>query len=116
MDFSETFGQVHDDRPSRHYRPRRPSTAYGRSRMPPPRPAPPFNARGWRMDGIIRPDKRRPNTAQHLRFAVRYTEAEMTDIAAQFSMGFRLQDIADYHQRPIGGILTALRHMGLTPP
>lgn len=114
MDFSETFGQVHD-RSRRNYRPRRPATVYMRSRMPPPRPAPPLDARGWRMDGIIRPEKRRPETVDHLRFAVRYTDAELSDIAAQFSTGFRVEDIAAYHQRPVGGISMTLQRMGLIP-
>jgi hypothetical protein len=72
---------------------------------------PPLNARGWRMDGVIAPDRRRTGQ-EPLRQSVQYTAAEDRDLLAQHEAGARIEDIAAWHQRGINGVSTRLERLG----
>lgn len=73
-----------------------------------------LNARGWRLDGIMRPDVREACNYP-LRQAVRYTAAEIRDLVAQRAVGARVEDIASWHQRSVGGVSFMLQKLGATP-
>lgn len=62
-----------------------------------------LNHRGWRMDGIM-DERYRKALGYPLRQAVRWTEAEDLQALAAFDMGVSVEDIAQDHQRPVGGV------------
>lgn len=71
-----------------------------------------LNSRGWRMDGVIRPEARRIGCHAR-RQAVRYNLAERADLLAQFEAGARIADIAYWHERSPNGVSMQLAQMGV---
>jgi len=72
------------------------------------------NARGWRMDGIMREDVRQA-CGYKRRQAVRYNDAENQDLIAQHAAGARIEDMAEWHERTENGIGGQLMRLGCIP-
>lgn len=69
------------------------------------------NVHGWRMDGIVRPSLRLPGMTY--RHAVKYNAAECRMLAAEYEAGSRIDDIAAWHQRSSGAIISQLVRLGM---
>ena len=70
-----------------------------------------YNLRGWRTDGVMRPEVRRQGQEAR-RQAVRYSAAESSDMLAQFRLGFSVEEIAEWHERSVNGVSIQLYWLG----
>lgn len=65
--------------------------------------AKPLSPRGWRMDGMMKPEYRAA-MGYRGRQAVRYNLAELQQMLAAHDMGFSIEEIAEDHQRTENGV------------
>lgn len=63
----------------------------------------PLSPRGWRMDGMMKPEYRAA-MGYRVRQAVRYNLAELQQMLAAYDMGFSIEEIAEDHQRTENGV------------
>lgn len=66
-------------------------------------PDKPLSPRGWRMDGMMKPEYRAAR-GYRVRQAVRYNLAELQQMLAAYDMGFSIEEIAEDHQRTENGV------------
>lgn len=81
-----------------------------RKRVRPHRTVVQVDRRGWVQSGIMADHERTPGTMAR-RQAVRWSTAEERDLLAQVAEGHRLEDIATFHERSMGGVLGRLNRI-----